>query len=184
MEAFYEIFTRWQNTSSVVISEDEADAYQQAYLKLMTGLSAVVNEWPENFQIDCDNSGPIPRVNLSLKLSALYSQFTEHIGGVIYDGIWVGPDSKVANTDGIRTALVEHVRRLGKVLIRWPGGCFADRYHWRDGIGPRDRRPRRFGRWQEVTEPNHFGTHEFMRFCRLCGAEPYFAANVGSGSVE
>jgi alpha-N-arabinofuranosidase len=115
---------------------------------------------------------------------ALYSQFAEHIGGVIYDGIWVGPDSKVPNADGIRTALVEHVRRLGKVVVRWPGGCFADRYHWRDGIGPRDKRPRRFGRWQEATEPNDFGTHEFMRFCRLCGAEPYFAANVGSGSVE
>ena len=66
---------------------------------------------------------------------ALYSQFAEHIGGVIYDGIWVGPDSKVANIDGIRRALVEHVRRLGRVVVRWPGGCFADRYHWRDGIG-------------------------------------------------
>jgi alpha-N-arabinofuranosidase len=115
---------------------------------------------------------------------ALYGQFAEHIGGVIYDGIWVGPDSKVPNVDGVRRALVEHVRRLGRVVVRWPGGCFADRYHWRDGIGPRDRRPRRFGRWQEVTEPNHFGTHEFMRFCRLCDVEPYFAANVGTGSAE
>ncbi len=68
---------------------------------------------------------------------AIYSQFAEHIGGVIYDGIWVGPDSKVPNIGGIRKALVEHVRRLGKVVVRWPGGCFADRYHWRDGIGPR-----------------------------------------------
>jgi alpha-N-arabinofuranosidase len=115
---------------------------------------------------------------------ALYSQFAEHIGGVIYDGIWVGPDSKVPNIDGIRRALVEHVRRLGRVVVRWPGGCFADKYHWRDGIGPRDKRPRRFGRWKEVTEPNHFGTHEFMRFCRLCDVEPYFAANVGTGSSE
>jgi alpha-N-arabinofuranosidase len=115
---------------------------------------------------------------------SLYSQFAEHIGGVIYDGIWVGPDSKVPNVDGIRTALIEHVRRLGRVVVRWPGGCFADKYHWRDGIGPRDRRPRRFGRWKEVTEPNHFGTHEFMRFCRLCEVTPYFAANVGTGSPE
>ncbi len=114
----------------------------------------------------------------------IYSQFTEHIGGVIYDGIWVGPDSRVANNGGIRTKLVEHVKRLGKIAIRWPGGCFADRYHWRDGIGPVGSRPRRFGRWREVTEPNTFGTHEFMRFCRLCGAEPYFAANVGTGSPE
>ncbi len=114
----------------------------------------------------------------------IYGHFTEHIGGVIYDGIWVGPDSKVPNIHGIRKALVEHVRRLGKTAVRWPGGCFADRYHWRDGIGPADSRPRRFGRWRETTEPNTFGTHEFLRFCRLCGAEPYFAANVGTGSAE
>jgi alpha-N-arabinofuranosidase len=114
----------------------------------------------------------------------IYSHFAEHIGGVIYDGIWVGPDSKVPNTDGIRRSLVEHVRRLGRTAVRWPGGCFADKYHWRDGIGPRERRPRRFGRWQDVTEPNSFGTHEFLRFCRLCGAEPYLAANVGTGSAE
>jgi alpha-L-arabinofuranosidase len=115
---------------------------------------------------------------------ALYGHFAEHIGGVIYDGIWVGPDSPVPNIDGIRKSLVEHVRRLGPVVGRWPGGCFADRYHWQDGIGPRERRPRRFGRWREVTEPNHFGTHEFIRFCRLCGVEPYIAANVGTGSPE
>jgi alpha-L-arabinofuranosidase len=115
---------------------------------------------------------------------ALYSQFAEHIGGVIYDGIWVGPESKVANIDGIRQALVEYVRQLGPVVVRWPGGCFADKYHWRDGIGPRSHRPRRFGRWREETETNQFGTHEFIRFCRLCGVEPYLAANVGTGSPE
>ncbi len=115
---------------------------------------------------------------------AIYSQFTEHIGGVIYDGIWVGMESKVPNIGGIRKSLVEHVKRLGKIVVRWPGGCFADRYHWRDGIGPAAARPRRFGRWREATEPNTFGTHEFIRFCRLCGVEPYFAANVGTGSPE
>jgi alpha-N-arabinofuranosidase len=114
----------------------------------------------------------------------LYSQFAEHIGGVIYDGIWVGLESKVPNIDGIRRSVIEHVRRLGNVVVRWPGGCFADRYHWRDGIGPRDKRPRRFGRWSEVTESNQFGTHEFIHFCRLCGVQPYFAANVGTGSAE
>ncbi len=115
---------------------------------------------------------------------AIYSQFAEHIGGVIYDGIWVGPDSKIANTDGIRQKLIDHVKQLGNVVVRWPGGCFADKYHWRDGIGPRASRPRRFGRWREETESNHFGTHEFIRFCRLCEVEPYFAANVGTGSPE
>ncbi len=115
---------------------------------------------------------------------SIYGQFTEHIGGVIYDGIWVGPDSKIANTDGIRQSIIDHVKALGPVVVRWPGGCFADRYHWRDGIGPRARRPRRFGRWREETETNQFGTHEFLRFCRLCGVEPYLAANVGTGSAE
>jgi alpha-N-arabinofuranosidase len=115
---------------------------------------------------------------------AVYGQFAEHIGGVIYDGIWVGPDSKIPNVDGIRKATIEHVRRLGHVVVRWPGGCFADRYHWRDGIGPAAKRPRRFGRWREETESNQFGTREFVRFCRLCEVEPYFAANVGTGSAE
>jgi alpha-N-arabinofuranosidase len=115
---------------------------------------------------------------------AVYGQFAEHIGGVIYDGIWVGPDSKIANIDGIRRTLVEHVRRLGRVVVRWPGGCFADGYHWRDGIGLREKRPRRFGRWREETESNQFGTHEFLRFCRLADVEPYLAANVGTGSAE
>ena len=115
---------------------------------------------------------------------ALYSQFAEHIGGVIYDGLWVGPNSRIPNLGGIRRALVDHVRQLGKVVVRWPGGCFADRYHWRDGIGPPEKRPRRFGRWREETEPNLFGTHEFLRFCRLAEVEPYLAANVGTGSAE
>jgi alpha-N-arabinofuranosidase len=115
---------------------------------------------------------------------SVYGHFAEHIGGVIYDGIWVGPDSKVPNVGGIRKALIEHVKQLGPVVVRWPGGCFADRYHWRDGIGPVEKRPRRFGRWREETEPNSFGTHEFLRFCRLCGVAPYFAANVGTGSAE
>ena len=115
---------------------------------------------------------------------AIYSQFAEHIGGVIYDGIWVGRDSKVANVEGIRRTLIEHVKQLGPVAVRWPGGCFADKYHWRDGIGQADKRPRRFGRWREETESNQFGTHEFIRFCELCGVEPYFAANVGTGTPE
>jgi alpha-N-arabinofuranosidase len=133
---------------------------------------------------------PSPTINVLLDepiatiRPAIYSQFTEHIGGVIYDGIWVGPDSRIPNVDGIRRDLIDHVKQIGRVVVRWPGGCFADRYHWRDGIGPREKRPRRFGRWQEDTESNQFGTHEFMRFCQLAQVEPYLAANVGSGSVE
>ena len=114
----------------------------------------------------------------------VYGHFAEHLGGVVYDGIWVGPESKIPNVDGIRKDTIDHVRRLGKVAVRWPGGCFADRYHWRDGIGPSERRPRRFGRWRDDTETNRFGTREFLRFCKLAGVEPYFAANVGTGTPE
>jgi alpha-L-arabinofuranosidase len=114
----------------------------------------------------------------------LHGHFVEHIGGVVYDGVWVGPESKVLNVNGIRKSLVDSLKKIGPPVIRWPGGCFADGYHWQDGIGPRESRPRRFGRWNEKTEPNAFGTHEFMQFCHLAGAEPYFAANVGSGTVQ
>jgi alpha-N-arabinofuranosidase len=114
----------------------------------------------------------------------IYGHFIEHIGGVIYDGIWVGEGSKVPKIDGIRKELVEHLRQIKAPVIRWPGGCFADRYHWQDGIGPRDRRPRRYGRWRDAVEGNEFGTHEFIRLCQLVGGEPYIVANVGTGTAE
>jgi alpha-N-arabinofuranosidase len=119
----------------------------------------------------------------------IYGQFIEHLGGVIYDGIWVGPGSKIPNVEGIRRQFIDDMKRIGAPNFRWPGGCFADAYHWRDGIGPRERRPRTYNFWQarmpqgvDHTETNHFGTHEFIRLCRLAGAEPYIAANVGSGT--
>lgn len=122
----------------------------------------------------------------------LHGQFAEHIGGVVYNGIWVGEDSKIPNEGGIRKALLERLRQLRVPVIRWPGGCFADSYNWRDGIGPRAQRPVRTNFWDNTTQlcnaatgpqkydPNTFGTAEFMRFCRLCGAQPYLAANVRS----
>lgn len=126
----------------------------------------------------------------------LYGHFTEHIGGVIYDGIWVGEDSKVPNLGGIREALVTHMRRIKPSVVRWPGGCFADSYNWRDGIGPRPQRPRRTNFWinnpflQRAPDgpikydPNQFGTNEFMHFCRLIGAQPYVAVNVRSSTAR
>jgi alpha-L-arabinofuranosidase len=126
----------------------------------------------------------------------LYGHFTEHIGGVIYDGIWVGPDSPVPNQGGIRTALVEHMKRIKPSVVRWPGGCFADSYNWRDGIGPRASRPKRTNFWinddflkgapdgPTKYEPNQFGTNEFMHFCRLIGAQPYLATNLRSNSAR
>ena len=114
----------------------------------------------------------------------LHGHFVEHLGGVVYDGIWVGESSTVPHVRGIRKAIIDSLRKIGPPVMRWPGGCFADAYHWRDGIGPREARPRRFGRWDEKTESNSFGTHEFMDFCRQVAAEPYFAANVGSGTAR
>ena len=115
----------------------------------------------------------------------LHSNFAEHLGSCSYGGIWVGKNSPVPNIDGYRRAAVEYLKELGVPVLRWPGGCFADDYHWRDGIGPASKRPKRVNQhWGNYLEDNSFGTHEFMGFCRLIGAEPYFAANLGSGTPE
>ncbi len=121
----------------------------------------------------------------------LYGHFIEHLGGVIYDGVWVGRNSSIPNVDGIRKQFVDDMKRIGAPNLRWPGGCFADGYHWRDGIGKSGARPRTYNFWQsrmpaglDATESNQFGVHEFMHLCRLIGAEPYVAANVGSGTSE
>jgi alpha-N-arabinofuranosidase len=115
----------------------------------------------------------------------LYGHFAEHLGRCIYDGIWVGEDSSIPNMGGFRSDLVMALRRLKPPVIRWPGGCFADDYHWTDGIGPQSERPRRINiHWGEVIEANAVGTQEFVRFCRLVGAAPYICGNVGSGTVR
>ena len=120
----------------------------------------------------------------------IYGHFTEHLGGCIYDGIWVGENSKIPNIGGIRKQLVDNLKLLKPPVIRWPGGCFADSYNWRDGIGPRDKRPKRTNFWADTPElrklpggpqkfePNEFGTSEFAHLCKLVGAEPYFASNL------
>jgi alpha-N-arabinofuranosidase len=113
----------------------------------------------------------------------IYGHFTEHLGRCIYDGIWVGEDSRIPNTNGFRNDLIAALRKMKPPVIRWPGGCFADDYHWQDGIGLRSGRPRRINiHWGEVIETNQVGTQEFIHFCRLVGAEPYLCGNVGSGS--
>lgn len=115
----------------------------------------------------------------------LYGHFAEHLGRCIYGGFWVGPDSPIPNANGLRLDVVEALRRLQIPNLRWPGGCFADEYHWRDGIGPRDARPRMVNsHWGDVVEDNSFGTHEFMELCELLGADPYISGNVGSGTVK
>jgi len=113
----------------------------------------------------------------------IYGHFTEHLGAVIYDGIWVGETSSIPNVNGIRKRLIEELQKIHAPVIRYPGGCFADSYDWRDGVGPARERPRRTNFWGG-TESNRFGTNEFVRLCKLVGAEPYLAANLRSLTAE
>lgn len=113
----------------------------------------------------------------------IYGQFAEHLGRGIYEGVWVGPKSKIPNTRGFRNDVVAALRDLHVPVVRWPGGCFADEYHWRDGIGPRAQRPVTLNtNWGGVPETNAFGTHEFLDFADLIGADAYINANLGTGS--
>lgn len=128
--------------------------------------------------IDLDVKGP--RISRHL-----YGHFAEHLGRCIYGGFWVGEDSDIPNERGIRLDVVEALRAIRVPNLRWPGGCFADDYHWRDGVGPRESRPRMVNsHWGDVVENNHFGTHEFMDLCQLLGADAYVNGNVGSGTVR
>lgn len=115
----------------------------------------------------------------------IYGHFSEHLGHGIYGGIWVGEDSPIPNTRGIRKDVVQALKDLQVPNLRWPGGCFADEYHWQDGIGPRSQRPKMINtHWGGVVEDNSFGTHEFLDLCEQLGCEPYICGNVGSGTVE
>jgi alpha-N-arabinofuranosidase len=114
-----------------------------------------------------------------------HSNFAEHLGSCTYGGIWVGKKSPVPNINGFRKATVGYLKELGVPVLRWPGGCFADDYHWREGIGPAEKRPKHVNvNWGKYVEDNSFGTHEFIAFCKLIGAEPYLAANVGTGTPQ
>ncbi|MBO4743758.1 MAG: alpha-N-arabinofuranosidase [Bacteroidales bacterium] len=115
----------------------------------------------------------------------LFGQFSEHLGRCIYEGIWVGPDSPIPNVDGYRTDVLEALKALRIPVLRWPGGCFADEYHWMEGIGPQEgRRKIVNNNWGGTLEDNSFGTHEFLNLCEMLGTEPYISGNVGSGTVE
>ncbi len=115
----------------------------------------------------------------------IYGHFSEHLGRCIYGGLWVGEDSKLPNIHGYRKDVFDAVKKLNIPNLRWPGGCFADEYHWRDGIGSLAERPKMINtHWGGVVEDNSFGTHEFLNLCKLLGTEPYICGNLGSGSVE
>lgn len=115
----------------------------------------------------------------------IYGQFSEHLGHGIYEGLWVGDDATIPNTRGIRNDVVNALKHIKLPVLRWPGGCFADEYHWMDGIGPRDNRPTMINtHWGGVTENNAFGTHEFMDLCEQLDCQPYICGNMGSGTVR
>lgn len=115
----------------------------------------------------------------------IYGQFAEHLGRGIYEGVWVGEDSDIPNKRGIRLDVVEALKEIKVPLVRWPGGLFADEYHWKDGIGPQENRTRIVNSyWGETVENNHFGTHEFFDFLELIDADAYVSGNIGSGTVQ
>lgn len=116
----------------------------------------------------------------------IYGHFSEHLGKCIYGGFYVGENNtKIPNTNGVRNDVVDALKKMKIPNLRWPGGCFADTYHWKDGIGPKEKRPTIVNTWWGgVTENNSFGTHDFLNMCELLGAEPYLSANVGSGTVQ
>ncbi len=134
---------------------------------------------------------PAPIVDVAIDTSApgavidrhIYGQFAEHLGRGIYEGIWVGPNSKIPNIRGYRTDVVNALKAIHVPVVRWPGGCFADNYDWRDGIGPRGKRPVRINvNWGDVTEDNSFGTHEYFDLMELLGSDAYLSINVGSAT--
>ena len=115
----------------------------------------------------------------------IYGHFSEHLGRCIYEGLYVGEDSEIPNVNGMRTDVVEALKEIKVPVLRWPGGCFADEYHWKDGIGPKETRKKMINtHWGGVVEDNSFGTHEFMELCRQLGCETYVNGNVGSGTVQ
>ena len=127
-----------------------------------------------------DKNNKISKIN-----KEIYGHFAEHLGRCVYGGIYVGEDSPVPNIKGYRKDVIEALKAIKVPVVRWPGGCFADTYHWRDGVGPKENRKKIVNiHWGGVTEDNSFGTHEFLDFCELIGCEAYVAVNVGSGTVQ
>ena len=126
-----------------------------------------------------------PGVRKSLIHPEIYGHFSEHLGRCIYGGVFVGKDSPIPNVNGMRTDVVNALKRIHLPALRWPGGCFADEYHWRDGVGPLSSRVKMINsHWGGVVEDNSFGAHEFFELCRQLGCEPYVNGNLGSGTVR
>ncbi len=157
------------------------DQSRRAFLKSSTLAAAAValrgsSSLAQSAQVDA-HIELLPSEPIATISPELYSHFIEHLGGVIYDGVWVGPNSKIPNQAGIRTAFIEAMRAIQAPLLRWPGGCFADSYDWRDGLGPAAKRPARTAFWGQQ-DSNQYGLHEFIHTCRAIGCKPYLAANL------
>lgn len=151
-------------------------------LVLLLALHIAGLSFSQTASVNVSVDGVNPKYTISRHI---YGHFSEHLGRCIYDGFWVGDSVNVPKKDRIRLDIVDALKKIQIPNLRWPGGCFADEYHWRDGIGVRNQRPTMINtNWGGVTEDNSFGTHEFLELCSLLKCEPYITANVGSGTVE
>lgn len=166
------------NTGSVKPSNALSRLTAALVLASSFGMQALASDSPGPLTVHADQAGPV--INRDI-----FGQFAEHLGQGIYGGVWVGEDSKIPNVRGIRSDVVAALRAIKVPVVRWPGGCFADEYHWRDGVGPAGKRVTTVNTtWAGVSEPNTFGTDEFMDFVRQIGSEAYISVNVGSGTVQ
>jgi alpha-N-arabinofuranosidase len=149
-------------------------------LFIFTFCSQVIVAQKETTVLTLKNSNDGPTIS-----KHIYGHFAEHLGKCIYGGFFVGENSSIPNTKGVRNDIIVALKELKIPNLRWPGGCFADTYHWKDGIGPKEDRPSIVNRWWGgTTEDNSFGTHDFLNLCEVLGTEPYLASNVGSGTVQ
>lgn len=154
---------------------------QNKTLSILVGLAALMPV-SANADIDLFLKPDLAKDTVS---RMIYGQFAEHLGACVYEGIWVGEDSPIPNTNGYRNDALQALKDLNVPVLRWPGGCFADDYHWRDGIGDKSKRPTLINNnWGGTKEDNSFGTHEFFNLCELAGIEPYLSVNIGSGTVQ
>jgi len=150
------------------------------FLLIIVSCSVSKRTKAQQTNIDINYTGDNVRISRNI-----YGHFAEHLGHCIYGGFFVGDTSRIPNTNGIRNDVIAALRKMKIPVLRWPGGCFADTYHWKDGIGPKEKRPTLVNRWWGgVTEDNSFGLHDFLNMCELMGAEPYLAGNIGSGTVQ
>ena len=154
------------------------------FLLLIATLVALTLTVPDSFAQTVELSVDVSKTGAKIDRN-IFGQFAEHLGHGVYEGIWVGPDSTIPNTRGIRNDVVAALKPLKVPNVRWPGGCFADEYHWRNGLGPADKRTVTLNpNWGGVTDPNTFGTHEFMDFIDQIGSEAYVSVNIGSGTPK